>query len=295
MTSQSRNKTHLPENHPTDEEETVIEISRPKTPIKSNLLPNTQKGWDYYEKRNKREKNQKDNDNRPVVDQTLDVNLEITDAEPEENEFVDEYEKEYRMLKKRQEEDENEQLNEQKQQTNKQTGEWDIKKDEIFGESGDEGQWSDDEAEYTLPKMDSLSYRDNLADDRQRSTLNERVRVSSSVDGRTSKELLRGITRRVITNQTPFSKKISSFNDVFMRLNTFMSGNPVEKGHFIPPLMLNETRTPRNRDELVNLKMIMYGQNKRRREIEYNKLLECLSKFCDDFSQMFFLQYFPRK
>ncbi len=80
-----------------------------------------------------------------------------------------------------------------------------------------------------------------------------------------SKDILDGITKRVVFNETSMNKEFS--ND---KLSSFMHSNN-EKCHLIDPSELSSGAH--------NFKFYNFKQNRRFREEEYNQLLKCLGTF----------------
>jgi len=78
-----------------------------------------------------------------------------------------------------------------------------------------------------------------------------------------SKEILDGITKRVVFNEASINKDFT-----YDKLSTFMQTNN-EKCHLIDPSELSTVAH--------NFKFFNFKQNRRFREEEYNQLLKCLS------------------
>ena len=82
-----------------------------------------------------------------------------------------------------------------------------------------------------------------------------------------SKDILAGITKRVVLTDTEHLKKLN--NNFIRKYNSIDKSND-EKGHIMEPLDLMSN--------YENFKFRRSNQNKIVRESEYNQLLECLSK-----------------
>ena len=80
-----------------------------------------------------------------------------------------------------------------------------------------------------------------------------------------SKDILDGITKRVVFNETSINKE-----NTYDKLSSFMHSNN-EKCHLIDPSELSSGNH--------NFKFFNFKQNRRLREEEYNQLLKCLGKF----------------
>jgi hypothetical protein len=92
---------------------------------------------------------------------------------------------------------------------------------------------------------------------------------------KTSRELLDGITKRVVFNEMqnanyPYSKVKNAKTNI-NKLYPFLNGYH-EKCHLIEPFDLNEQPDK-------NMRFSNLVDNRRRKEVEYNQLLECLSMY----------------
>ncbi|CAF0708647.1 unnamed protein product [Brachionus calyciflorus] len=193
----------------------------------SNLLPNNSRTWDFYQKRNG----------------------DLNDLILNKNSTNDSFDKLTKNLDNIQ------------QEVNVE--------DKIapYSDFEDHEETDHEEYEYETIKIYSSSDTDNYREnsnftdhDKNENTLDERKRTKNS------REILEGITKRVIIADTQNMKKLSN-QEFFRRYNT-MEMDSDEKGHFIEPPDLKS-----NNDNFKFRRMI---QNKKTTEYEYNQLLECL-------------------
>lgn len=239
----------------------------------SNLLPTNKKTWDFYRSQIKNEEK--------IIETNRLLNEKI-----EENEQQDKQEtiKTINFINLSENENDNSEIKLEKSITSLNSEKFENidkiienendcsnKFNEFEEDHEEEDENLDNEDyEYKTIKMFSsdtenlgqMSYHDfNYDRENTDQILVERKRAKNS------KEILAGITKRVVMADTQHLKKLSK--DFIRKYNSIDTSND-EKGHIIEPVDLKSNYN--------NYKFRRSNQNKKIREIEYNQLLECLSK-----------------